>query len=228
MSATINLQNTSYNKDEVWAKLSIENGFEATIDEAVAIDCDENKFILFAYISSAAGVKNFGDKEYSYKATPCKIEIPKKEHKGYGDKDVTPNALHSVLNYVVTNDIGFGKPFKAELTGANSKLQELVLTGKKKDKEVSKEDILATIKGTSCEYEPIEALDKLKDLKMDAPKSFQRSGGMAPGKILDARLEWIDLATKDDSKFRTVAESLGVSKEDQSIILTGYLEKLFN
>lgn len=222
MSAKYQAPNSQYNKDETFAKLSIENGFECTIDEAVAVDVDENKFVIFAYISSAGGVSSFGDKEFSFKACPCKFEVIKKTHKGYQDKEVEPNAMHAVLNYVIANDIGFGKPFKAELTGANSKIHDLILTGKRKGQEVSKEDIIEVIKANSCDYEALEVLDKLKDLKMEAPKGFSKGGGMSPGKMLDARLDWIEAALKPDSKWRTVAVALGIEEGDQTEVLKDY------
>lgn len=226
MAIRYNAPNSDYNKDAVFAKLIIDSGFEATLDEAVAIDVDDDKFIVFAYISSAANVEQIGKKDWAFTAQLCKFEVPKKDYKGYQDKQVEQHPLATAIAYAVINDIGFNVPFKAELSGANSKLQTAINDQAWKGKDLSKDDILELIKDQSFEYEKLDALNTLKDVKMEAPKGFQKGGGMNPKKLLEARLEFIEESVKPDSKFRTVAASIEISEEDQKLIIVSWLENL--
>lgn len=219
---------SQYNKDDVFAKLTIDTAMEATISEAVAIDVDDDKFIIFAYIDSMANVEAFGDKDFSYTAQLCKFEIPKRDYKGYGDKDVIQHPLASAIHFAIANDIGFNKPFKVEVTGANSKLQTAIIEKAWKGKDLSNDDILELIKNQAFEYEKIDSLDKLKDVKLEAPKGFQKGGGMNPKKTLEARLEFVEDCVKPDSKFRSVAVSLGYSEDDQKATLMAMLDSLMH
>lgn len=228
MATMYQATNSQYNKDATFAKLSIDKGFEATLLEAVAVDVDDNKFTVFAYVESAAGVEKYGDKEWTFTAQLCRFDVVKKDHKGYGDKDVVQHPLHAAIAYAVMEDIGFGKPFSAEIQGANTKLHEVIKTGEHKGEKVDKDTILQLIQKQSFEYELIDELDKMKGLSLEAAKGFTKGGGANAKMQLAQRLEFVEECTKPDSKFRSLAAELGLTEDEITATLQGYLTNVVN
>lgn len=228
MATTYQAPKSQYNKDENFAKLSIDKAFEATLLEAVAVDGDENKFTIFAYVESAGGVEKYGDKEWTFTQQLCKFEVVKKDHKGYQDKDVVQHPLHAAIAYAVMEDIGFNKPFNAEIQGANSKLHEVIKTGKHKGEEVDKAMILELIQKQSFEYESIDELDKMKGLSLEVSKGGFKGGGANAKMQLTQRLEFIEDCIKSDSKFRAIAAEVGLTDAEAQGVLQGYLSNLVN